>query len=46
MIDVILLMGLQELKKAEAFQEFLLRILTPLLKLYTAKQVIILYNNN
>jgi len=40
-IDVTLLMGLSELKKTSPSQELMLRILTPLLKLYTAKQTIL-----
>ncbi len=42
LVDVIILMGLDETKKATPFQVSLLRILTPLLKLYTAKQVSLL----
>lgn len=40
LFDVILVMGLQETGKATPFHDFLFRILTPLLKLYTAKQVL------
>jgi hypothetical protein len=39
-VDVILHMGVQETsKKPTPFQDLLVRVLTPLLKLYTAKQV-------